>query len=58
MVRYAEDRLVVTREVKDLVLKQCKEEFIRYNPKFKGMFLSQNFIVHRIAEHYMECKGL
>lgn len=42
----------------NLVMDNCIKEFLRYNPEFKGMHISQNHIVRRIAEHYIESAGV
>jgi len=43
---------------KKLILENCVEEFLKYNPEFKGMNMSQGFILRRIAEHYLDSEGV
>ena len=55
MVGY--DKLSVRPETKKLVM-DCIPEFLKFNPKFKGMNITENHIVSIIAEHYLQCQGL
>ena len=55
MVNYV--KLSIKPETKKLV-RECIPEFIKYNPKFKGMHISENHIISIIAEHYLQCQGL
>lgn len=52
------EHLSVRPDTKTLVMKNCIEEFLKYNPKFKGMHITEEFIIRRMAEHYMQCQGL
>jgi hypothetical protein len=46
--------LAVTDEVYKKVMLDCKKEFLKYNPNFKEMKLSQNFIINRLADKYLD----
>lgn len=46
--------LSVRKNVKELVLKDCVKEFLRTNPDFKGMNITQSFIIERIALSYLD----
>ena len=46
--------LACSRETKDIIMKDCIEEFIKNNPKFEGMTITQEFILRRIAKFYLE----
>jgi len=48
------DVLKCSKETKKLILHDCVIEFLRYNPKFQGMNITQGFILKKIAEHYLE----
>jgi len=45
--------LLVDYETFDLVINECKQEFLENHSEFIGMKITQNFIVRKIAEHYM-----
>jgi len=45
--------LAVSAEVFDKVMEKCVEEFLLNNPKFRGMHLTQNMIINRIANYYL-----
>jgi len=47
-------QLNIRKETFNLVMDDCVEEFLRYNPKFEGMNITQEFIVQRIAKSYLE----
>jgi hypothetical protein len=36
------------------LLEECKEEFLNFNPKFKGVRLTKNFIAKRALLFYLE----
>lgn len=46
--------LAVKLETHDLVMKNCLKEFLKENPKFVGMKISQNYLIKRIAEFYLK----
>ena len=46
--------LLVDYETYDLVIKECISEFLEYHPNFSGMKITQNFIIRKIAEHYLK----
>ena len=48
------ERLSCSTETKQLIMEECKSEFLKFNPKFRGFNLSQGFMLRRIAEHYLE----
>ena len=50
--------LAVDHETYELVVINCVNEFLNYNPEFKGMKITHNHIIRRIAEHYIESKGI
>jgi len=45
--------LLVDYETFDLVMKDCIVEFLEHHPEFSGMKITQNFIVKKIANHYL-----
>lgn len=47
-------KLCVSKETQDLIRIQCIEEFLTKNPSFRGMNITDNFIVNRIARYYLE----
>ena len=46
--------LSVRKSVKELVMNDCVKEFLRTNPEFKGINITQNFIIERIALSYLD----
>lgn len=46
-------KLSVSSSTYDLVTKDCLKAFIKDNPDFDGMKITQNFIVRRIAKKYL-----
>ena len=46
--------LVVDDETFELVMSKCVREYYESNPKQVGMRMTQNFMIRRIAEHYLE----
>ncbi len=47
-------RLTVSESTKDMVMNECREEFIRHHPELKGMKITENFIIRQIAEFYLK----
>jgi hypothetical protein len=46
-------KLSCAKETSDLLLIECKEEFLKNHPEMKGMFLSQNFILLKVTNYYL-----
>lgn len=46
--------LAVTEETFNMIMKDCIKEFLKENPKFIGMRITQNFIIRRIADFYLK----
>jgi len=55
--RHYTESLRCSKTTKKLIMLDCIEEFLLYNPDFKGMKISQGFILKKIAEHYIESRG-
>lgn len=47
-------KMTVTESTKDLVMNACKEEFLKHHPEMDGMFISQDFMIIKIAKFYLE----
>lgn len=47
-------RLVVSKNTHDLITKNCVQVFLDHHPKFRGMRLTHEFIIKRVAEYYLE----
>ena len=52
MATYAQ--LQIRPDTKKLVMNDCKLLFLRHNPQFIGMHLTEEFIVRRIANAYLD----
>lgn len=37
----------------ELINRDCLKEFYRYNPNFIGKKITQEFIINRLAKHYL-----
>lgn len=48
------ERLTCSKSTKDLILKNCTTIFLKEHPEFKGINISQGFILRRIAEYYLK----
>ena len=48
--------LAVKEDTFNIITVECVKEFLKYNPEFVGMKLSQNFILLKIAEHYLKSR--
>lgn len=46
--------MTCSSEVKDMIMIECKKDFLRYHPEFKGMKMSQGFMLRKIAETYLK----
>ena len=46
-------RISVSIETKNK-FKDCYTEFLEARPEFKGMFLSEDFILNKIIDYYLE----
>ena len=47
-------KLTVSQSTKDLIIKDCKEEFLKHHPEFDGMKITENFIARQIADFYLK----
>lgn len=47
-------RLSVTQETKDLIVNQCRKEFLKNYPNMRGVFLSEDFLVDRVGKYYLK----
>jgi len=52
--RHYTDAMKCSKETKQLIMSDCIREFIKYNPDFDGMNITQGFILKKIALHYIE----
>lgn len=42
-----------SQETFDLIVKDCKEEFLKHHPELEGTHITQNQILNRLAKYYM-----
>lgn len=38
---------------KELIMNDCKESFLKHHPEMKGIHLSENFILYKLAMFYL-----
>jgi hypothetical protein len=48
------EHLVCSKTTKKLILNDCVEEFLEHHPEFKGYNITQDFILRKIVEYYLE----
>ena len=53
MVSKSYKKLNVRPNTFNMVMEECVEEFLKYNPSFEGINITQEFIVQRIAKKYL-----
>jgi len=53
MVKYSK-RLACSNETFDLYMEECKTKFLKHNPQFKGIKITQEFILRRVALSYLD----
>lgn len=45
--------LTIRNSVKNMLREQCKEEFLRHHPEFKGSHITDNLILTQIIQYYL-----
>lgn len=48
------EKLCCSKETKDMIMRDCIEVFFKENPKLRGIKVTQNMILYRIAEFYIK----
>ncbi len=48
------ETLKCSKETKKIIMDDCVKAFLKDNPDFQGMKISQNFILKRIAKVYLK----
>lgn len=46
--------MTCSEETRDLIMQDCLNDFLTHHPEFKGMKLSQGFMLKKIAETYLK----
>lgn len=49
-----ECHLTCSKETKKLIIEDCKKEFLKHHPEFKGMSISCGFLLKKIGVYYIE----
>lgn len=39
---------------KDRMMDECKEDFIKHHPEFRGASITQNFMFRKLVDYYLE----
>lgn len=47
-------KLTVSKSTKELIIEDCKEEFLKHHPELEGMKITENFIIRQIADFYLK----
>lgn len=47
------DIMKCSKETKDLIMINCKDDFLEHHPEFKGVNITQGFMLKKIAEYYL-----
>jgi hypothetical protein len=50
--------LCCTEQTRKLILEECYKEFIKENPDFEGVQVTQDFLLKRVAEYYLSRRVL
>jgi len=45
--------IVVDEDTYNLIMGDCLNEFLEHHPDFEGMKLTQNFILKKIVDYYL-----
>lgn len=45
--------IAVRKDVRDRLRNECKVVFLKHNPEFKGMKITDNHIMNRIIDYYL-----
>ena len=48
--------LACSQEVYDMIIKDCKREYLEHHPEMLGANISQNHILKQISKFYLEQK--
>jgi len=46
-------QIVVSKETFDLIMEDCREEYIKHHPELEGGFISHNQLMIQIAKFYL-----
>lgn len=46
--------IVVEKSTRDLIRNECKKEFLRHNPLFEKIPITDNMIILRMAKFYLD----
>ena len=46
-------KLSVSKETAILIRERCKEEFLKHNPKFIDLNITDDFIIKRVGDYYL-----
>lgn len=47
-------KMTVSPEVKKIIMVDCKNSFLEHHPEFKGIHITENFMLTKIAEVYLK----
>lgn len=45
--------LVVHQDTKDILLKDCVEEYLYHHPEMDGVFISHDYILKKVVDYYL-----
>lgn len=48
------ERLACSKSTKNLIIDDCSKLFLEAHPELRGMTITQNFILRKIAEFYLK----
>jgi len=46
-------KLAIKSDTKEMLLNECVKEFLRHNPAFEGMNITQDFILMKVITFYL-----
>lgn len=48
------ERIACSKKVKEALMRECISVFLSHHPEFEGMNLTQNFMLQKVIEFYLE----
>ena len=46
--------LICSPKVRDCIMIDCKREFLEHHPEFKGMRITQNFMLQKLVDFFLK----
>lgn len=53
MEKNCSERITCSVSTKDLLLDECKQEYLKHHPEMEGVILTQSFLVRKVIDFYL-----